>query len=70
MKETKVNWQEIRISGMPSSELTLNAFGAPRQFLVRGEWSIAVAYMFDDLSGFNLGDSEDSAQAWAVIDGF
>lgn len=68
-KPTKVAWNEIEKVGRPSREMSTMENGAPRTFLCRGEYSIFVSTMFDDLSGF-AEEGEDKAQAWAVIEGY
>lgn len=68
---TKVKWHEIAKVGMPPKEVRLNENGVDRTFLVRGEWSIFTAYLFNDGSGFDSPEySSDSAVAWAIVDGF
>lgn len=66
---TRVRWQEIEKVGMPPKELRTNDSGAPRSFLIRGEWSLSVAYVYSDGSGFDT-DVADTIKAWAVIEGF
>jgi hypothetical protein len=71
---TKVKWNEIEKVGYPGPELRTNSNGAPRTFLVRGEWSLYTAFVFNDGSGFDTGGGDgapdDAAKAWAIIDGF
>lgn len=67
---SKIHWHVISKVGLPSEGERLNANGAPRQFLVRGEWSIAVGFIFPDASGFDTGESDDAPRAWAVIEDF
>lgn len=72
-KPTKVQWNSIKAVGMPPEELRYQdvEHNIERQFLVKGEYSIQVAYMFRDGSGFDMPeDSLDTPEAWAVIEGF
>lgn len=66
---TRIRWQEIERVGMPPKSLCANANGAPRSFLIRGEWSLHVACAFDDGSGFDV-DTTDTIKAWALVEGF
>lgn len=70
-KETKVAWNEIAKVGRPTLEQRVQPNGAPRKFLVRGEYSLACAYCFDDGSGFDLPeDFTEEPVAWTIVQGF
>jgi hypothetical protein len=64
--ETKVKWQK----GMPEQSLAKTKDGSQRKFLLKGEWAIAVGYLYEDGSGFDTGEWADSVTAWAIVDGF
>lgn len=68
---SKINWQYLDKVGRPSQDLRVTASGALRQFLLRGEYSITCAFMFDDGSGFATeADFTDNIVAWAIVEGF
>lgn len=72
-KATKVKWNVITEVGTPPKELYFQSENsqAERGFLVKGEYSIQVAYLYHDGSGFDLSDGlDDTPIAWAVIQGF
>lgn len=70
-KVSRITWHEIAKVGHPAATLRTCENGAPRHFLVRGEYTLACAYVFDDGSGFDLPSSfEEKPLAWAVIEGF
>lgn len=72
-KPTKVRWNTISEVGNPPEELRYQdaEHNIERQFLVKGEYSIEVAYLFRDGSGFDMPEhSTDTPVAWAIIEGF
>lgn len=66
---TKVQWHYIAEVGYAPKELRVRDTGAARSFLVKGDWSLFVAYLFQDGSGFDT-DEADCALAWALVEGF
>lgn len=71
MKASTIHWHYLDKVGFPPKEVKLKANGAPREFLLRGEYSITCAYAFDDGSGFDTDpDYTDHIMAWAIVDGF
>lgn len=68
---TKVQWNTISDVGYPSKEQRFFSTGLERKFLIKGEYSIELACMFADGSGFDLPEEYmDQPVAWAIIDGF
>ena len=71
MKESKINWHYLDKVGTPSKEVCTKANGAPREFLLKGEFSITCAHVLEDGSGFATHQEyADSIVAWAIVDGF
>lgn len=68
---TKVKWHSIEKHGMPERGLRFTETGADRRFLIKGEYSLQLGYVFRDGSGFNTdGEMLDTPIAWAIIEGF
>jgi hypothetical protein len=68
---TKVKWQNISKVGMPTKELRFidENQQVQRTFLLKGEYSISIGWVFSDGSGFET-DSDDKPLEWAIIEGF
>lgn len=72
-KPTKVKWNVIAEVGTPPKELYFQdeKCQIERAFLVKGEYSLQVAFLYHDGSGFDMPEgSMDTPVAWAVVEGF
>lgn len=71
-RPNKIVWAALGVVGMPAKEVRYTGSPeapVPRKFLVRGEYSLDTAYVFEDGSGFDTQMAEP-VLAWAIIDGF
>ena len=71
---TKVKWHNLEAVGMPPIELRYRTDALnqqARQFLVKNNYQLECATVFDDGSGFDTSEYFDGVViAWAMIDGF
>lgn len=69
---SKIKWQSLAKVGMPPKELrTIDGTNVSRTFLLRGEYSITIAYAYDDGSGFMTDELfTDNITDWAIVEGF
>lgn len=72
-RPTEINWNYVEEVGNPSQDLRFidPDHNIERQFLLKGDYSIQVAYLYGDGSGFDTPDDwTDTPIAWAMIEGF